>query len=391
MDKKLLALFKKFDSLCKKHGIEYNIVSDERDRQGYLIKRADVDKSDKVEKGIQDLVDEQDIHMGVDQNHRDGILFTFTLKAIQEDGLTPELSRMVDYTVADMLTALRDISNAQVTDTCEADTPDVQKEQRKKGLFMALLCRVKQKIAAHEAAEQGVDITEDQYKWSTGKVRRKQSMFPQSFGRTRSYGGVINGHAKIAPTRVAWKGRTSSEMTEDVKRIRDIDKLFMELIAGTEARDDNKIRQVGYVLSELAAGSESLQEITKDAINCALYHDINDVGYAYDRFRKVFITKPIVETPDSDPTLIIGDSVVVKEQFEVSCDKVDVAIPVGTTGIVEQHGVLTTIAFNEPSINATMSPYMVSKYLTPTSNKFTNRIDTAIINETHKQRRLREI
>lgn len=47
-----------------------------------------------------------------------------------------------------------------------------------------------------EQRAKGVKIREDQNKYPTGKHRRDQSMYPSSFSKSKSFGGVANGGSK---------------------------------------------------------------------------------------------------------------------------------------------------------------------------------------------------
>jgi hypothetical protein len=88
---KLKAVWHQFDDICKDIGCFYDIVSDESDRQGYILK--DKDKTDEIVKRMAEIVQNKNIHMDVDKNRKNGVLFTFTLEAIQDDGHWQLLSK----------------------------------------------------------------------------------------------------------------------------------------------------------------------------------------------------------------------------------------------------------------------------------------------------------
>jgi hypothetical protein len=88
---KLKAIWHQFDEICKDIGCFYDIASDESDRQGYVVK--DKDKADEVTKRLADIVREKNIHMDIDKARKDGVLFTFTLEALQDDGHWQLLSK----------------------------------------------------------------------------------------------------------------------------------------------------------------------------------------------------------------------------------------------------------------------------------------------------------
>jgi hypothetical protein len=301
----LLAIFKTFDALCKEHGIDYSIVSDERDRQGYLVGHAFSEKIDGLVRRLSAAADEGGVHMETDRNHRQGTLLTFTLQAIQ-DGR----------------------------------------------------------------------IHEDQYKWATGKLRRKQSMWPQSFGRSKSFGGVTDGFAIFTPTKVTWRGMTRpARITEDVNRLSDLGDLFDALWDATKARDADRIDEVSCAMRLLASDSAALMSAVNDAVNGATYADINDVGYARDRFRSVFL--PRAAAPGGRQNQSAGAALVV-EQFEVESLDGTFIVPANQVGMIESAGALTLVSFDAPRLRVRMTPSMALRHLQPISRGFSARLDALL-------------
>jgi hypothetical protein len=78
----LRKIYERFDVLCKEYSCFYDIVSDESDRQGYLLK--DKDKADEILAKIKEVADANNVHIATDKNRKDGVLFTFTLQAIKD-------------------------------------------------------------------------------------------------------------------------------------------------------------------------------------------------------------------------------------------------------------------------------------------------------------------
>jgi hypothetical protein len=76
-------LFNTFDRFCKEHGIFYDIVDDQHNRQGYLVKTSD---SQKITEFIKPEVERLDLHLEVNDDRRDGVLYAFSLNAISDDG-----------------------------------------------------------------------------------------------------------------------------------------------------------------------------------------------------------------------------------------------------------------------------------------------------------------
>lgn len=78
----LEAMFDVIDAFCKDNDCFYDIVHDEADQQGYVIK--DRTLTDKLINHVGPLAREHNVHVDVDPNRKDGVLFTFTLSAIQD-------------------------------------------------------------------------------------------------------------------------------------------------------------------------------------------------------------------------------------------------------------------------------------------------------------------
>ena len=80
--KSLRAIYDHFDDYCKRNGQFYNIVSDEATQQGYVVK--DKTFANKIQDFITPKTEENKVHLDIDQDRRDGVLFTFTLDSIQD-------------------------------------------------------------------------------------------------------------------------------------------------------------------------------------------------------------------------------------------------------------------------------------------------------------------
>jgi hypothetical protein len=188
---------------------------------------------------------------------------------------------------------------------------------------------------------------------------------------------------RLIPTTTQRKGvRSLLRVTEDVGRLSDIDDLFDELITAAKQQDVNQISRVGSMMKRLAEGSEALSKVILDAVNCAAYFDVNDVGYAYDRFRKLFFMKPI-ESPLSRFTASKGQAVVVSEQLEIESAQGTFIVPVGVIGSVHTPGKLMTIAFETDGskLFADFTPALAGKYLRPVSSKLVRRLDRLLLTE----------
>lgn len=154
----LKSMFDRFDEACKQRGCFYDITSDESDRQGYLI--TDKEKAEDIYHDILPVTQDKNIHLDIDRNRKDGILFTFTLNTIQDDGHWQVLSK-----------------NPKRSEySAFANEKDAKRVRAGKTMYQGYYNKKK--------------VNEDQYKWAPGKVRRKQSMWPQAFGRTKSFGGI---------------------------------------------------------------------------------------------------------------------------------------------------------------------------------------------------------
>lgn len=191
------------------------------------------------------------------------------------------------------------------------------------------------------------------------------------------------GRVHLVPATVLRKGvRNPIRVTEDVGRLSDIDDLFDELIKAARQQDVEQINRVGSMMKRLAEGSEALSKVIVDAVNCAAYFDVNDVGYAYDRFRKVFFTKPL-ESPLSRFTAGKDQAVVVSEQLEIESEQGTYVVPAGTVGSVQKPGRLMTIAFEVDGnkLFADFSPALAGKYLRPVSSRLVHRLDRLLLSE----------
>jgi len=238
---------------------------------------------------------------------------------------------------------------------------DVDSNQRKGTLYKFTLASLEARPptkAEKEWAENDMtQIQESQYQWP--------------------------GRVHLVPTTVLRKGvRNPIRVTEDVGRLSDIDDLFDELIKAARQQDVEQINRVGSMMKRLAEGSEALSKVIVDAVNCAAYFDVNDVGYAYDRFRKVFFTKPL-ESPLSRFTAGKDQAVVVSEQLEIESEQGTYVVPAGTVGSVQKPGRLMTIAFevDGSKLFADFSPALAGKYLRPVSSRLVHRLDRLLLSE----------
>jgi hypothetical protein len=186
---RLREVFHDFDNYCKEHGIFYSIVSDEADKQGYLIKKDNLDDLDNLIDWLQGVLERTQAHLDVDRDRKDGALLTFTLESIQDDHWDP----MTGHPGA-MKGVSKKEDPGQFTIFAK---PEDAKSVRAGKTTIQKKGNIKAKDASFEAklikALLEDPIEEDQYKSPTGKHRRDQSMFPSSFGPSRTFGGRTDG------------------------------------------------------------------------------------------------------------------------------------------------------------------------------------------------------
>ena len=87
----LKAMFDYFDAFCKQKGCFYDISSDEADHQGFLLK--DKKFANELFDHMAPLANDHKIHIEMDTNRKDGVMFSFTLESIQDDGHWKALSK----------------------------------------------------------------------------------------------------------------------------------------------------------------------------------------------------------------------------------------------------------------------------------------------------------
>jgi len=298
IDPKLLETFKEFSKICKSKKVEFDIVTDEKDVQGYLIRREHDEKIDEITSELADVIEKNGVSMDVNGNHRQGTIFRFTIKALID-------------------------------------------------------------------AEDFMRIEESQQNWPTRPYSKGYATYARPIQSQRR--GV----------------RSIARITEDANRMSDLDDLFDELISAVKIQDGSAIDAVGVMMSRLAEGSEALTEVITDAVNSARYFDINDVGYAYDRFRKTFFTKPLESIP-ARFTADAGQSVIVVEQIDVECeDEEGYTIPVNAIGLVEKSGRISSVLFDagRDKISVSFTPTLAGRYLRPISSRLSNRLNDLLISE----------
>lgn len=153
----LKTVFHEFDNYCKKHGCFYDITSDEANEQGYVIK--DKKFFDDLNEFIQPLAQSLNVHLEVDKERRDGILFRFTPMAIADGHWKANPKTRSDYSIF-------------------ANEKDAKKVRSGQTMYQKKL------------SERIDRLLEDQYKSPVSRHTRKQSAFPSSVGPSKSFGGI---------------------------------------------------------------------------------------------------------------------------------------------------------------------------------------------------------
>ncbi len=221
VDDSLKDIFVNWDTFCKENGIFYDIVSDEANIQGYLL--LDKEHADKVRDYIGKKAEENDVHMEVDKDRRHGVLFTFTIASINDDGHWQLLSKKPKRSEMTMFANKSDAKKVdsgkslahqggfkdkinsilRPIDESEEYAPTersilkgnqnvvVHKLMRQLMQQDSMLTSLEAKKKAEELYARGIkDLFEDQYKSPTRRMIQKQTAFRSSFNKSKSFGGV---------------------------------------------------------------------------------------------------------------------------------------------------------------------------------------------------------
>ena len=78
----LLAVYEYFDGLCKQMSCFYDITTDEQDLQCYALK--DKSLANEIHDKLLPIVEKHNVHMEIDNNRKNDVLFKFTMNSIQE-------------------------------------------------------------------------------------------------------------------------------------------------------------------------------------------------------------------------------------------------------------------------------------------------------------------
>lgn len=185
---RLREVFQEFDNYCKEHNVFYSIASDEANKQGYLIKK-DTEGVDNLVDYVQGPIERNQVHLNIDSENEAGTLLTFTLESVQDVEEGAGHWDVVKGHPGKMGGADKKGYRGQYTIFAK---PEDAKKVRAGKMPIQRLGNIKAKKATFEEKLQRA-LEEDQYKSPTGKHRRGQSMYPSSFGRSRTFGGVTNG------------------------------------------------------------------------------------------------------------------------------------------------------------------------------------------------------
>jgi len=164
----------RFETACKQHGLFYDLTSDEANEQGFLLK--DKNGAEDVYRDVLGLIDGLNVHLDVDRNRKDGVLFLFTPEAIQ-DGYWKKPRKKIDYSIF-------------------ANDDDAKAVRQGRAIGMKNHPAMKHRSRrSNEELMDRIDLamSEGQYKSPTTKHLRSQSGFRSSFGKTKSFGGMTEG------------------------------------------------------------------------------------------------------------------------------------------------------------------------------------------------------
>jgi hypothetical protein len=181
VDDSLKDIFVNWDTFCKENGIFYDIVSDEANIQGYLL--LDKEHADKVRDYIGKKAEENDVHMEVDKDRRHGVLFTFTITSINDDGHWQLLSKKPKRSE---MTMFANKSDAKKVDSGKS----LAHQGGFKDKINSILRPIDESDDIPEKSILKSIHNEDQYKSPTRRMIQKQTAFRSSFNKSKSFGGV---------------------------------------------------------------------------------------------------------------------------------------------------------------------------------------------------------
>ena len=180
--KSLKTIFCLLDQYCKANGVFYDLVDDEPIRQGYLFRQKE------QQKGLTDYfipyLDDLHVLMNVDGDRKDGVLFTFDVQAITDDGhcvFLTEKDKQKKHNPKFSPLPNSDAERVRRGDTMYQGREDKKPLQRLDELLEKPIEKT------DETLEEILD--EDQYKFPSGKHRRVQAPFRSSFGVSKTFGG----------------------------------------------------------------------------------------------------------------------------------------------------------------------------------------------------------
>lgn len=190
----------RFEDICSKMGCEIDLVSDEPELQGFVLK--DKSQADNIRDQILPDVEKYNIHMEMDNTIKDGASFVFAIKPISDGHwkLLPKNRKREDFSSFVNPEDARRVRSGQTM------------YQKNKRLLDDIDLRI-----------------EDQYKSPTGKHRRDQSMFRSSFRKSRSFGGLSEGAAVVGSsipikkepdTNIALRSANRSNSSGENKKMR---------------------------------------------------------------------------------------------------------------------------------------------------------------------------
>lgn len=192
LHERLRKFFDIFGAYCEQYSINYSIVADESNKQGYLVLGVNNQQISDMRQYFDQVARRHDLVMDLSK-HKNGWLFEFALDTIAEAGYwrttgapyamkgQPKRKKKEDYSP---------FSRPEDTKKVRAGKIPIQQSGNK------------------EAAKA---TFEDQYKSPTGKHRRDQSMWPSSFGPSKTYGGIS--------TKAKGKGKTKKESDANLRPI----------------------------------------------------------------------------------------------------------------------------------------------------------------------------
>lgn len=192
----LKTMFDHFVQFCDDHKAGYDIVCDESDQQGYVLK--DRSLTSRLSEFLHPLADKHGVHVDVDEKRKDGVLFTFTLSSIEE-GHWEKLSQ-----------------EREREEFSSYSNPDDAKRVRQ-GKTLAHMGKG-HKLKLERRLDEVLGL-EDQYKWATRKRKRDFSARPSSFGKSVTFGGIREsvGSGSVAAAAAATSGNSIPMFKEPPK------------------------------------------------------------------------------------------------------------------------------------------------------------------------------